>query len=70
MGLQPHRDRLCVVQLSGGDGNAHVVRIPIDATSAPNLERLLADPAVLKGDWFAAEFDYVPSCVIMRFSAK
>ncbi|MAS43733.1 ribonuclease D [Albimonas donghaensis] len=48
MGLQPHRDRLCVVQLSGGDGNAHVVRIPIDATSAPNLERLLADPAVLK----------------------
>ena len=36
------------MQLSGGDGNAHVVRIPIDATSAPNLERLLADPAVLK----------------------
>ena len=48
MGLQPHRDRLCVVQLSGGDGNAHVVRIPQDAVSAPNLERLLADPAVLK----------------------
>ncbi|MEC9432262.1 MAG: ribonuclease H-like domain-containing protein [Pseudomonadota bacterium] len=48
MGLQPHRDRLCVVQLSGGDGNAHVVRIPQDAVSAPNVERLLADPAVLK----------------------
>ncbi|MEE3099325.1 MAG: ribonuclease D [Pseudomonadota bacterium] len=48
LGLQPHRDRLCVVQLSGGDGNAHVVRIPQDAVSAPNVERLLADPAVLK----------------------
>lgn len=48
MGLEPHRDRLCVVQLSAGDGSADVVQIPQDATSAPNLERLLADPGVTK----------------------
>ena len=48
MGLNPHRDRLCLVQLSGGDGQAHLVQIAPDQTRAPNLERLLADPAVLK----------------------
>jgi len=48
MGLNPHRDRLCVVQLSPGDGSADVVQIPADATRAPNLERLLADPGVTK----------------------
>ena len=48
MGLQAHRDRLCVVQLSSGDGNAHVVRIPLDAADAPNLRMMLADPEVLK----------------------
>jgi len=48
MGLQPHRDRLCVVQLSGGDGTAHLVQIARGQRSAPNLERLLTDPAVLK----------------------
>ncbi len=48
MGLNPHRDRLCVVQLSGGDGTAHVVQIALGQTSAPNLERLLTDPDVLK----------------------
>lgn len=48
MGLEPHRDRLCVVQLSAGDGSADVVQIPQDATSAPNLEKLLADPGVTK----------------------
>jgi ribonuclease D len=48
MGLEPRRDRLCVVQLSAGDGSADVVQIPQDATSAPNLEKLLADPAVTK----------------------
>ena len=46
MGLNPHRDRLCVVQLSPGDGTADVVRIPQGTTSAPNIERLLADPDV------------------------
>jgi ribonuclease D len=48
MGLNPHRDRLCLVQLSGGDGVAHLVHIAPDQTRAPNLERLLADPGVLK----------------------
>jgi ribonuclease D len=48
MGLNPHRDRLCVVQLSSGDGHAHLVHVAPGQTRAPNLERLLADPAVLK----------------------
>ncbi len=48
MGLDPRRDRLCVVQLSSGDGTAHLVQIARGQTRAPNLERLLADPAVLK----------------------
>lgn len=48
MGLIPHRDRLCLVQLSGGDGNAHLVQIAPGQTAAPNLLRLLEDPAVLK----------------------
>lgn len=48
MGLDPRRDRLCVVQLSSGDGHAHLVQIARGQTRAPNLERLLADPAVLK----------------------
>ena len=48
MGLNPHRDRLCLVQLSSGDGDAHLVQIGKGQTSAPNLERLLTDPEVLK----------------------
>ncbi|WP_283176276.1 ribonuclease H-like domain-containing protein [Gemmobacter sp. 24YEA27] len=48
MGLDPRRDRLCVVQLSDGKGDAHLVQIARGQTSAPNLERLLTDPAVLK----------------------
>ena len=48
MGLNPHRDRLCVVQLSGGDGNAHIVQIAQGQASAPNLEALLVNPDVLK----------------------
>lgn len=48
MGLHPHRDRLCVVQLSSGNGTAHLVQIIRGQTEAPNLCRLLADPAVLK----------------------
>jgi len=48
MGLLPYRDRLCLVQLSGGDGDAHLVQISQDQTAAPNLTRMLADPAVLK----------------------
>ncbi len=48
MGLNPHRDRLCVVQMSGGDGHAHLVQVEKGQTSAPNLCRMLADPDVLK----------------------
>ncbi|MGH1446580.1 MAG: ribonuclease D [Cognatishimia sp.] len=48
MGLVPHRDRLCVVQLSGGDGNAHLVQISKGQTKAPNLCKVLIDPNVLK----------------------
>ncbi len=59
MGLNPHRDRLCLVQLSAGDGRAHLVQILKDipgaapAARAPNLARLLADPAVTKLMHFA-----------------
>ncbi|MBX9759971.1 MAG: ribonuclease D [Beijerinckiaceae bacterium] len=48
LGLKPHRDRLCVVQLSRGDGTADVVQIANGQKAAPNLARLLADPAVTK----------------------
>jgi ribonuclease D len=48
MGLNPHRDRLCLVQLSAGDGDAHLVQIPRGPVKAPRLAFLLADPAVLK----------------------
>ena len=48
MGLNPQRDRLCLVQLSSGDGNAHLVQIARGQTTAPNLCRMLADPATLK----------------------
>ncbi len=53
MGLMPHRDRLCLVQLSSGDGNAHLVQIAKGQTSAPNLQALLADPGVTKLFHFA-----------------
>lgn len=48
MGLNPHRDRLCLVQLSSGDGNAHLVQIPRGPVRAPRLAALIADPQVLK----------------------
>ena len=53
MGLDPRRDRLCVVQLSPGDGSADVVQLPPQAPSAPNLIKLLADANVLKIFHFA-----------------
>jgi ribonuclease D len=53
MGLDLARDRLCVVQLSPGDGTADVVQIPPNATDAPNLKRLLADKSLLKIFHFA-----------------
>nr|WP_244995743.1 ribonuclease D [Pseudooceanicola nitratireducens] len=48
MGLNPHRDRLCVVQMSGGDGHTHIVQIEKGQTEAPNLCAMLTDPSVLK----------------------
>lgn len=58
MGLNPHRDRLCLVQLSGGDGHAHLVQLIPTALGGrgydcPNLKRLLSDPAVVKLMHFA-----------------
>lgn len=53
LGLNPHRDRLCVVQLSRGDGSADVVQIARGQARAPNLERALADPATTKIFHFA-----------------
>ena len=53
LGLNPHRDRLCVVQLSNGDGTADVVQIPAGHTDAPNLKALLGNPKVLKIFHFA-----------------
>lgn len=48
LGLKPHRDRLCVIQLSAGDGNAHLVQFDGTDYAAPNLKALLANPDVLK----------------------
>ena len=53
MGLNPFRDRLCVVQLSTGDGNAELIKIAQGQDSAPNLTALLADPSVVKLFHFA-----------------
>ena len=53
MGLNPHRDRLCVVQLSNGDGTADVVQIAQGQADAPNLKKLLGDPKIIKIFHFA-----------------
>lgn len=53
LGLNPHRDRLCLVQLSRGDGEADLVQIAKGQAAAPNLVRLLGDPAVTKIFHFA-----------------
>ncbi len=53
LGLNPLRDRLCLVQLSGGDGSADLVQIAPGQKEAPNLTRLLADPEVTKIFHFA-----------------
>jgi ribonuclease D len=53
MGLSPYRDRLCLVQLSAGDGTAHLVRLSRHDYAAPNLKRVLGDPATLKIFHFA-----------------
>ncbi len=61
LGLAVGRDRLCVVQLSRGDGDAEVVQIARGQTRAPNLERLLADPGVVKLFHFG-RFDMAVLC--------
>ena len=48
MGLNPHRDRLCVIQMSGGDGDAHIVQVAKGQIEAPNLCAMLENPDVLK----------------------
>jgi ribonuclease D len=53
MGLNPHRDRLCVVQLSAGNGDAHLVQLAPGAYDAPRLKALMADPSVTKIFHFA-----------------
>src|SRR5687767_4732634 len=53
MGLDARRDRLCVVQLSPGDGSADIVQISPSGINAPNLRRLLGDPGILKIFHFA-----------------
>ena len=53
MGLNPHRDRLCLVQLSAGDGDAHLVKLAKPAAAAPRLSSLLADRTVTKLFHFA-----------------
>lgn len=53
LGLNPHRDRLCLAQLSAGDGHAHLVRFQPGTYAAPNLVRLLANPAQVKIFHFA-----------------
>jgi ribonuclease D len=53
LGLNPHRDRLCLVQLSSGDGTADLVQIAPGQREAPNLAKLLADPGVTKLFHFA-----------------
>lgn len=53
MGLKPVRDRLCLVQLSSGDGNAHIVQFVADEYAAPNLKKMLADPNIVKLFHFA-----------------
>ncbi|HEX2258031.1 MAG TPA: ribonuclease H-like domain-containing protein [Afifellaceae bacterium] len=53
MGLKPHRDRLCLVQLSPGDGSADLVRIAAGQRQAPNLQALLGNPDILKIFHFA-----------------
>jgi ribonuclease D len=53
LGLKPHRDRLCLVQLSAGDGKAHLIQLRQGHTTAPRLKALLTDPDVLKIFHFA-----------------
>ncbi|MEJ2035353.1 MAG: ribonuclease D [Maritimibacter sp.] len=83
MGLNPHRDRLCVVQLSSGDGNAHIIQIAKDQSEAPNLVKMLLDEMLhvdvskqqQQTDWGAdelteAQLDYAASDVLYLHRLK
>ena len=65
MGLRLHRDALTVVQLSAGDGDAHVVQLERPGYDAPSLRRLLADPGVLK-IFHYGRFDIAMALVHLR----
>ncbi len=67
LGLNPHRDRLCLVQLSRGDGTADLVQIPAGNAPAPHLQALLADPKILKLFHFG-RFDI--AVLLKRFGVK
>lgn len=67
LGLNPRRDRLCLVQLSTGDGTAHLVQISPGQTTAPNLVRLLENPEVLK-IFHYGRFDI--ACLLHHFQAR
>ncbi len=69
MGLHPHRDRLCLVQMSNGDGSADVVQVPKDHTDAPNLKALLVNPKVTKIFHFA-RFDLAALCNVFGVMAQ
>jgi ribonuclease D len=68
MGLELGRDRLCVVQLSPGDGSADIVQVPAGRFEAPNLRQLLADASILKIFHFA-RFDLAMLCRALRVMA-
>ena len=69
MGLQLHRDRLCLVQLSQGDGICHVVQLNQDRLyNAPNLKKLLTDPKITKIFHFA-RFDCLKTCAHIHRSS-
>jgi ribonuclease D len=74
MGLNPHRDRLCLVQLSAGDGNAHLVQMSRGAIDAPRLAALIADPKVLKlfhfGRFDIAVLEHALGCDASRSIAQ
>ncbi|HUF56545.1 MAG TPA: ribonuclease D [Thermohalobaculum sp.] len=69
MGLKPARDRLCLVQLSSGDGTAHLVRMAPGPVEAPNLARLVGDPDVLKLFHFG-RFDIAVLALNLRAVAR
>ena len=68
LGLLPRRDKLCLVQLSSGDGNAHLVQLDRSTYDAPNLKALLADPGRLKLYHFA-RFDIAMMQAYLGFMA-